>query len=119
MRMIFKSFLVIFMSTSVMGADTEAIPADLLQLDHQRCFKGCVSDFGEKTCKTLCDCTVNSFKEKLNFGQYLALSAELSKGEVSDPTRALLDSIANQCASNIEKSGMEIGSPKPKKGKEK
>ncbi|WP_308911813.1 hypothetical protein [Pseudokordiimonas caeni] len=94
--------------TSAMAAP---IPEDLLAVDQQRCMKGCVPGYGEATCKPLCDCTVREFKNRLDMDKYLSLSVELSKNEVSDTNRTLLDDIAKMCAAEIEKANIPVGEP--------
>lgn len=96
-------------SGSVLAQQTE-IPADLLTLDFQRCMKDCEPGFGKETCTPLCNCTVDEFKKRLDFSKYLDLSAELSRGELSAGNRTVLDNIANFCASELEKSGVKVGS---------
>ena len=90
-------------------AQDQAIPQDMLDLDYQRCMKDCEPGFGAATCKPLCQCTVDEFKKRLDFPAYLDLSAQLSRNELSDENRNMLDGIANMCASRLEKSGVKVG----------
>lgn len=93
--------------------EQSTIPQDLLEVDRQRCMQGCVPGFGEATCKPLCDCTVKEFGKRLDFERYLDVAAELAKNEIGPETRKILDSIAQYCAAEIEKAGIEVGeSPK-------
>ncbi|WP_417460100.1 hypothetical protein [Kordiimonas sp.] len=101
---------VLFMASGAALAQQSEIPADLLALDFQRCMKDCEPGFGKETCTPLCNCTVDEFKKQLDFSKYLDLSAELSRGELSASNRSLLDGIANYCASQLEKSGVKVGS---------
>jgi len=95
-------------------AQSSQIPQDLLDLDYQRCVKDCVPGFGEDTCKPLCECTVDEFKKRLGFDAYLDLSVELSRGEISEKNRILLDDIAKTCTAKIEKDGIMVGEPADK-----
>jgi len=99
----------VFLLTGSVFAQSTEIPADLLDLDRQRCMRDCVPGFGETTCKPLCDCTVVEFQKRLDFSRYLDLSAQLSRGELAPENRKMLDEIANYCASELEKSGVEVG----------
>ena len=90
-------------------AQSQQIPQDMLDLDYQRCMKDCEPGFGAETCKPLCECTVGEFKKRLDFAAYLDLSAQLSRNELSDENRKMLDGIANMCASKLEKSGVKVG----------
>jgi len=89
------------------------IPDDLLEVDLQRCMKGCVPGFGEATCVPLCDCTVREFKKRLDMDKYLNLSVELSKNEISEENRTLLDDIAQMCTAEIEKANIPVGEEQP------
>ncbi len=90
-------------------AQNQPIPQDMLDLDFQRCMKDCEPGFGAATCKPLCECTVDEFKKRLDFPAYLDLSAQLSRNELSEENRKMLDGIANMCASRLEKSGVKVG----------
>ena len=90
-------------------AQSKPIPEDLLALDQQRCMNGCVPGFGEKTCKSLCDCTVNEFKKKLTFESYLDMSVQLSKNELTESVRSFLDTVANYCTAELDRKGIEVG----------
>ncbi|WP_262691179.1 hypothetical protein [Kordiimonas aestuarii] len=92
-------------------AQQKDIPQDLLDLDYQRCMKDCEPGFGAATCKPLCECTVAEFNKRLDFSAYLDLSAQLSRNELSPNNRELLDGVANYCASQLEKSGVQVGGP--------
>ena len=94
-------------------AQSSDIPQDLLDLDNQRCMKDCEPGFGAETCKPLCDCTVTEFKKRLDFAHYLDLSAQLARNELSAENRELLDGVANYCASQLEKSGIQVGGSTP------
>jgi hypothetical protein len=100
----------LLISISVSAQETAKIPADLLQVDHQRCMRSCVPGFGEMACKPLCDCTVKEFDKRIDFERYLDLAAELARNEIGPESRKLLDDIALYCADQVEKSGVEIGS---------
>jgi len=106
-----SSFFAVLALIGTMGGAAMAapIPADMLALDHQRCMKGCVPGFGEETCKQLCDCTVDQFQKQMDFSTYLELSSDLTKAELRPAFRKLLDTVANQCASEVEKSGTQVG----------
>jgi hypothetical protein len=115
-----RRFLVIFcmltgftISAGAQSSQTK-IPPEFLELDHQRCMNGCVPGFGEKTCKPLCDCTVNEFKNKMSYDKYLDLSVQLSKSDVSPEMRSFLDEVANFCTAEIDRLGIEIGEGAPK-----
>lgn len=90
-------------------AQNQPIPQDMLDLDFQRCMTDCEPGFGAETCKPLCECTVGEFKKRLDFPAYLELSAQLSRNELSDENRKMLDGIAGMCTSQLEKSGVKIG----------
>lgn len=90
-------------------AQSTVIPEDLLNLDRQRCMTDCTPNFGETTCKPLCDCTVAEFKKRFDFSQYLELSAQLSRNEVTPPNRTVLDAIAKQCTAALDQAGVEVG----------
>lgn len=90
-------------------AQGKPIPEDMLALDHQRCMQGCVPGYGETTCKPLCDCTVSEFKKTMNFEEYLDMSVQLSRNTISPKLREYLNRVANYCAAEVEKSGVEIG----------
>jgi len=108
-----RSFLMLLYVSagSAAFAQSSQIPQDLLDLDYQRCVNDCVPGFGEATCKPLCECTVGEFKQRLSFDEYLELSVQLTKGEISDKNRTLLDNIAQMCTKKIEEKGIEIGEP--------
>ena len=90
-------------------AQQSAIPQDLLDLDFQRCMRSCEPAFGATTCKPLCDCTVDEFKKRLDFANYLDLSAQISRNEVSDQNRTFLDTVANYCVAELDKAGVQVG----------
>lgn len=102
----------IFTAALSVAAQSNPIPADMLALDHQRCMQGCVPGYGEATCKPLCDCTVTEFKKTMSFDEYLDMSVQLSRNEISPALREYLDKVANYCAAELERSGVEIGSGK-------
>lgn len=89
------------------------IPQELLDLDYQRCENDCVPGFGEITCKPLCECTVGEFQKRLDYAKYLDLSVQLSRGEIKPESRALLDTIANFCTSELDRRGIPVGEPSP------
>ncbi|WP_155860031.1 hypothetical protein [Kordiimonas gwangyangensis] len=90
-------------------AQNQPIPQDMLDLDYQRCMKDCEPGFGAATCKPLCECTVGEFKKRLDFPSYLELSAQLSRNELTEENRNMLDGIANMCTAKLEKSGVKVG----------
>ncbi|WP_417451958.1 hypothetical protein [Kordiimonas sp.] len=92
-------------------AQESQIPQELLDLDYQRCMKDCEPGFGAATCKPLCECTVREFSKRLDFSAYLDLSAELSRNELSQGNREILDGVANYCTAELEKSGVVVGGP--------
>lgn len=108
-QMIKRAAATVFLFAGSAFAQSSEIPADLLDLDRQRCMRDCVPGFGETTCKPLCDCTVVEFNKRLDFSRYLDLSAQLSRGEVGPENRKMLDEIANHCAAELEKSGIKVG----------
>lgn len=107
-------FLLYFAGVGAAFAQSSKIPQDLLDLDYQRCVNDCVPGFGEETCKPLCECTVGEFKKRLGFDAYLDLSVELSRGEISEKNRVLLDDIAKMCTTKLEKDGIQVGGPAEK-----
>jgi len=107
----YSLFLLYVMGGSAAFAQSTQIPKDLLDLDYQRCVNDCVPAYGETTCAPLCSCTVKEFEKRLDFDAYLELSVELSRGEISPKSRILLDDIAVYCAGEIEREGIEVGSP--------
>lgn len=108
-QMIKRTATAVFLFSGGVLAQSSEIPSELLDLDRQRCMRDCVPGFGETTCKPLCDCTVVEFKKRLDFSRYLDLSAQLSRGEVDPENRKMLDEIANQCAAELERSGIKVG----------
>jgi len=113
MKRLIKNFLFLLYVAggSAAFAQSNQIPQDLLDLDRQRCVNDCVPGFGEATCKPLCECTVGEFKKRLDFDAYLDLSVQLSRGEISEKNRIMLDDIAKMCTAQIEKGGIEVGGP--------
>jgi len=103
-------FMLYVAGGSAAFAQSNQIPKDLLELDFQRCVNDCVPAFGETTCMPLCECTVDEFKKRLDFDDYLELSVQLSRGEIAPKNRTLLDDIAKMCTAKIEKDGIEVGS---------
>jgi len=91
-------------------AQSTAIPKDMLDLDRQRCENDCVPAYGEATCKPLCGCTVREYQKRLDFDAYLKLSVELSRNEISEASRVLLDDIAKMCTAELDAAGIEVGS---------
>lgn len=85
------------------------IPADMLNLDLKRCKKDCVPAFGEQVCQQLCSCSVREFKKRMDFDQYLDLSARLVRNNLKPEQRVMLDSIAKKCDAEIT---MPIPAPK-------
>lgn len=104
------SAAMVFFAGSAAQAQSAEIPADLLDLDRQRCLSECVPGYGEATCKPLCECTVTEFKKRLDFSRYLDLSAQLSRNELSPENRTFLDEVANYCTAELDKSGVQVGS---------
>lgn len=102
--------MAVFIATFAVTAQSNPIPADMLALDHQRCMQGCVPGYGEATCKPLCDCTVTEFKKTMSFDEYLDMSVQLSRNAISPALREYLDRVANYCAAEVERSGVEVGS---------
>jgi len=100
--------MVFFIGGAVHAQSTE-IPQELLDLDRQRCLSECVPGFGEETCKPLCDCTVSEFKKRLDFSRYLELSAQLSRNELTPANRTFLDTVAQYCTAELDKSGIQVG----------
>lgn len=111
-RSIISVLSLVFFTVPVL-AQSQPIPEDLLALDRQRCMNGCVPGFGEKTCKTLCDCTVSEFKKKLTFESYLDMSVQLSKNELTEGVRSFLDTVANYCTAELDRQGIEVGEGTP------
>lgn len=104
-------FIAMLGSGAALAQKTE-IPAELLDLDRQRCMTDCVPGFGEETCKPLCDCTVAEFKKRLDFDKYLDLSAQLSRNELTAENRSFLDSVAKYCTAQLDKAGVPVGGGK-------
>ena len=94
---------------SVNAQDT--IPKEMLDLGFQQCANDCIPGFGEVTCKPLCECTMGEFQKRMNYAEYLALHVELSRSETSIANRQLLDTIATHCTAELDRKGIEIGSP--------
>ena len=86
-------------SSAVFSAD---IPEELLQLDLNRCKADCVPAFGEAVCAQLCGCSVREFKKRMNFEQYLDLSAGLASTSLKPEQRTLLDDIAKICDAEVK-----------------
>ena len=91
------------------SAQANKIPADMLDLDRQRCENDCIPAYGETTCKPLCGCTVREYGKRLDFDAYLKLSVELSRNEISPESRTLLDSIAKMCTAELDAAGIQVG----------
>ncbi|MFC4347593.1 hypothetical protein ACFO5Q_07015 [Kordiimonas lipolytica] len=104
------SAALVFMAGGAVHAQSTEIPQELLDLDRQRCLSECVPGFGEETCKPLCECTVTEFKKRLDFSRYLELSAQLSRNELSPENRTFLDTVAQYCTAELDKSGVKVGS---------
>lgn len=98
---------------SAVMAQSNKIPADMLDLDRQRCENDCIPTFGETTCKPLCGCTVREYDRRLDFDAYLKLSVELSRNEISPESRVLLDSIAKMCTAELDAAGIQVGAETP------
>lgn len=123
MRRFFKASLFVIslatsMSVMAQSATDKKIPQELLELDRKRCETGCLEQVGEQVCKMLCDCTISEFQKRLDFDRYLALSAQLSRDEISPENRLLLDVIAKRCTAVVETSGIDIGKAPQNKGEE-
>ena len=86
-------------SSAVFAAD---IPEELLQLDLNRCKADCVPAFGEDVCTQLCGCSISEFKKRMNFEQYLDLSAGLASSSLKPEQRTLLDDIAKTCDAMVK-----------------
>lgn len=97
------------------AAQQSEIPEDYLALDHQRCMTPCVARFGEKACKSLCDCTVSEFKKQLSFQEYLDMSVQITRNSVTPELRQLLDNIGKFCSAELDRKGIEIGGEAPSK----
>lgn len=81
----------------------DVIPQDFLELEKKRCMDGCTAFNEEGLCVSLCTCSVDQFKTRLTFPDYLALSVEMIEDRVSDKNRKLLDTIARYCVDAYEK----------------
>lgn len=93
-------------------ADT--IPEELVDLTMQQCKSGCTPSFREEACEYLCKCTAGEFVRRLDYSAYLDLSVELSKNTVSEKHRIFLDTVANYCTGELDKAGIELGTPAEK-----
>lgn len=84
------------------SAAAKDIPPELLDLDRERCQRTCVAELGsEQVCKQLCDCTVDEFKERFDYDEYIRISGDLLQDTVGADDRKILDSIAQKCSANI------------------
>ncbi|NVJ98644.1 MAG: hypothetical protein HWE25_10860 [Alphaproteobacteria bacterium] len=92
-------------------AQSAAIPAELLEVDRLRCMQGCEANASAVACKALCDCTVSQFQKRLDMDKYLGLSAQLSRNELSEENRSILDQVANYCVAELDKAGIAVGAP--------
>lgn len=101
------------LSCAAFAQESLKIPDVYLAVDHKDCMTGCVPGYGETTCKPLCDCTVNQFKEKLSFDQYKDLRVQLSRNDVLPDMRKFLDETANYCTAEIDRMGIAVGEPDP------
>lgn len=84
------------------SAIAKDIPAELLDLDRERCQRTCISELdSEPVCKQLCDCTVVEFQERFDYDEYIRVSGDLLQDTVSPADRKILDAIAKKCSANI------------------
>lgn len=114
-RMIRNLCLVLYVAGgSAAFAQSSQIPDDMLELDRQRCENDCIPAYGEAACKALCGCMVVEYKKRLTFEDYLDLTVQLSRNEISPKNRTLLDDIAKMCTKQIDDAGIQIGSPEEK-----
>ncbi|MCJ9427455.1 hypothetical protein [Kordiimonas marina] len=95
--------------TSPSPSDSSPIPEPLLKLEFQRCLKGCVPDFNEAACVALCDCSVQQFKKRLNYGEYVDMLRQLASGNVTPKNSKMLDSVAHYCSAAVDKAGIAVG----------
>lgn len=98
-----RYFLVIFMFSGYTAAAAQEIPLPLLESDRKSCKASCTQTFSGKECTQLCDCTISAFRQKVDFDHYLQLIAEISQNKLSKANITLMDNIALQCMSNVEK----------------
>lgn len=103
------SALLFFFAGGGAFAQSATIPSELLDLDRMRCMQGCEANASATACKALCDCTVGEFQKRLDMDKYLTLSAQLSRNELTDANRTLLDDVANYCVAVLDKAGIEVG----------
>jgi len=91
--------------------DKRPVPQALLDVDYQNCSKSCSATHGPKICEALCTCTITEFKNRMDFDAYLDLRAQLAQNKVSPDSRAFLDKVANYCAAEADRNGVEIDLP--------
>lgn len=89
-------------STSVAFAQT--IPEADLKANFQECQTGCQKNGqGENVCKFICQCTVDKFKEALQYEPYLALMAEMKEKRLSPESQVFLIDIGRRCNAELDK----------------
>lgn len=99
-------------SATANQANGAPIPVELLEVDYQRCMKGCLPGFDQATCHFLCNCTtVQEFPKRMAFERYIEISSQMAKDELEPQNRALLDDIAQYCAAEFKESGIVVGPP--------
>lgn len=80
----------------------DEIPAELLQLDLEKCSATCPTVNGEKVCKFLCKCTIDHFKKGLDYDNYVVLMAEMSRQKISQENKLFLLDVGRSCESQLD-----------------
>lgn len=85
-------------------ATDNVLPADKLAQDKARCKLGCgQSGQPDDVCELVCQCTVDKFKQGLNYQRYMQLLAELEKRNVSIENQIFLTEVGNACNAELDK----------------
>lgn len=91
------------------SAAAQEIPAEMLVLDHARCMVDCLDNNNKATCDILCDCTIDRFRNELDFDAYLKIRREMVSGELSPTTAIFFETIGLACSAEFDqKTGLEM-----------
>lgn len=83
-------------------AVADEIPAELLQMDLDKCTATCPEVNGKKVCQFLCECTIEHFKKGLDYDKYVVLMAEMSQQRISQANKLFLLDVGRTCESQLD-----------------
>ncbi len=103
--LILSGFQPVLSDEQAISPSQQTLPADKLAEDKARCKLGCgQSGQPDDVCELVCQCTVDKFKQGLDYQRYMLLLDELDKRKVSIENQIFLTEVGNACNAELDKS---------------